>query len=111
MRTEMNLADNYRRDTISQLARFSVFCHNKPFKQVTNEDIVSFLRSFLKPACVDPLHKCTGTYNVYRIYLIRFFKWLYSPHIEPGKRSKPEMIRNISMLRRKEQSIYKPTDL
>jgi integrase len=111
MGTEMNLTDNYRRDTISQLARFSIFCHNKPFKQVTREDVISFLRSFLKPVDVDPLHKCTGTYNTYRIYLIRFFKWLYSPDIEPGKRSKPEIIRNIPMLRRKEQSIYKPTDL
>jgi integrase len=32
-------------------------------------------------------------------------------HIEPDKRSKPEVIKNILTLRRKEQSIYKPTDL
>jgi integrase len=51
------------------------------------------------------------TYNTYRIYLIRFFKWLYYPDIEPDKRPKPEIIENIFLLKRKEQSIYKPTDL
>jgi integrase len=111
MRTEVNLADNYRQNTISQLAQFSIFCHNKPFKQITREDVISFLDSFRKPESVDPLHKWIGTYNTYRIYLIRFFKWLYFPDLEHNKRSKPELIQNILKLRRKEQSIYKPTDL
>ncbi|HEY7079174.1 MAG TPA: hypothetical protein VH500_05700 [Nitrososphaeraceae archaeon] len=71
----------------------------------------SHFSAVLKPVDVDPLHKCIGTYNTYRMYLIRFFKWLYSPDIEPDKRSKPEIIQNIPTLRRKEQSIYKPTDL
>jgi len=42
---------------------------------------------------------------------VRFFKWLYYPAIEPSKRPKPEVIENIPQLKRKEQSIYKPTDL
>ena len=42
---------------------------------------------------------------------MRFFKWLYSPDIEPDKRSKPSVIENIQELKRKEKSIYKPTDL
>ena len=43
--------------------------------------------------------------------LFRFFKWLYYPSIEPDKRPKPEVIGNIQQLKRKEKSIYKPTDL
>ena len=39
------------------------------------------------------------------------FKWLYNPHIEPDKRSKPTVIDNIPQLKRKETSIYKPSDL
>jgi integrase len=57
------------------------------------------------------MHKWIGTYNTYRIHLLRFFKWLYNPDIEPGKRTKPEIIQNIPKLKRKEKSIYKPTDL
>jgi len=42
---------------------------------------------------------------------MRFFKWLYSPDTEPDKRPKPPVVENIPQLRRKEKSIYKPSDL
>ena len=42
---------------------------------------------------------------------MRFFKWLYNPDTEPEKRPKPEVAQNIPRLKRKEKSIYKPTDL
>ena len=74
-------------------------------------NLVSFLDSFRKPEEIDSLHKWVGTYNIYRIHLTRFFKWFYYPDLEPDKRPKPEVIENISTLKRKEQSIYKPTDL
>jgi integrase/recombinase XerD len=64
-----------------------------------------------KPEESDPLHKWIGTYNIYRVLLIRFFKWLYYPDIEQKKRPKPYVIENIPQLRRREQSIYKPSDL
>jgi len=111
MRTEINLSDHYRRDIIKVLTRFSTFCNNKSFTHITRAEIISFLDIFRRSESEDSLHKWIGTYNIYRIYLFRFFKWLYYPHIEPTKRPKPEVIDNVSMLKRKEQSIYKPTDL
>ena len=48
---------------------------------------------------------------MYGIYFLRFFKWLYHPDIEPNKRPKPQVVDNIPQLKRKEQSIYKPSDL
>jgi hypothetical protein len=42
---------------------------------------------------------------------MQFFKWLYCPDLEPSKRPKPSMLENIPSLKRKEKSIYKPTDL
>jgi hypothetical protein len=42
---------------------------------------------------------------------MRFFKWLYYPDIKPDERPKPQIIENISRLKRKERSIYKPSDL
>jgi hypothetical protein len=44
-------------------------------------------------------------------YLMRFFKWLYYPTIEQGKRPIPNVVQNIPSFKRKEQSIYKPSDL
>ena len=36
---------------------------------------------------------------------------LYYSGIEPGKRPRPSVVENIPQLKRKEQSIYKPSDL
>jgi integrase len=112
MKTETNLSDSYRKSVIILLSKFSIFFRNqKSFKSIIREDVLEFLDSFRKPESVDMLHQWIGTYNMYRIYLMRFFKWLYSPDIEQNKRPKPSVIENIPQLRRKEKSIYKPTDL
>jgi hypothetical protein len=90
------------------------FCKSrsqKHFKEVSREDVLSFLDCLRKPESVDPMHKWIGTYNNYRILLRRFFKWLHYPDSESGKRPNPAVIENIPSLRRKEKSIYKPTDL
>jgi hypothetical protein len=79
MRAEANLSDNYRRDLIWALSTFSNYFQNKlSFKEITRDDILAFLDNFRKPEGVDPLHKWIGTYNINRIHLMRFFKWLYS---------------------------------
>jgi integrase len=78
---------------------------------ITREDLLSFLDSYRKTEEVDLLHKWIGTYNSYRIQLMRFFKWSYSPDVEQKKRPKPSVIENIPQLKRKEKSIYKRTDL
>ncbi len=111
MKTEINPSDNYRKDNIKLLYIFSKYSRNKSFKAITREDIISFLESFRRPEAADPMHRWIGTYNIYKIYLLRFFKWLYYPDIEPDKRLRPDIIGNIPQLKRKEKSIYKPTDL
>jgi hypothetical protein len=99
LKTEVNLSDNYRMNLINLLAKFSKYNNNKPFMDVTRSDIVAFLDNFRKTETADPLHKWIGTYNILRIHLFRFFKWLYYPDIEPGKRSKPAVIENIARLK------------
>src|SRR5215208_3825322 len=109
---EINLSDNHKRNYISVLTQLSKFYHNKKsFKEMNRQDVLSFLDSFRKPENSDPLHKWIGTYNQYTVLLIKFFKWLYYPDTEPHKRVKPPVVENIFQLRRKEQSIYKPSDL
>ena len=81
MKTEINPSDNYRKDNIRILYTFSKYNKNKSFKTITRDDIISFLDSYRRPEAADPLHKWIGTYNLFRMYLLRFFKWLYYPDI------------------------------
>jgi integrase len=112
MKNEINLSDNYRKLNIYTLYRMSKFLNNKKsYKEFTREDLLQYLDSFRRPEASDPLHQWIGSYNVERILIMRFFKWLYYPHLEQKKRLKPNVIENIPLLRRNEQSIYKPSDL
>jgi hypothetical protein len=70
-----------------------------------------FVDTWIVPEESDPLHNWISTYNLRRTYLLRFFKWLYYPELEQKKRPLPVMAANIASFKRKEQSIYKPTDL
>jgi integrase/recombinase XerD len=108
---EVNPSPNYRRTNIVLLIQFCKFHNQKPFNDITREDILSFLDTLRKPEGSDPMHKWIGTYNQYNTNLTCFFKWLYSPDTERGKRPKPSIVQNIPRLTRKEKSIYKPTDL
>jgi hypothetical protein len=108
LKSEVNPVDHYRKDVIILLCKLHTFFNNSiSFSEITREDLLSFLDSYRKPEDVDPLHKWVGTYNIYRIYLMCFFKWLYFPNIEQKKRPKPSVIENIPQLKRKEKSIYK----
>jgi integrase/recombinase XerD len=111
MKSEVNLSDHYRRDLIEVLSKFSKYNDNKSFKDLERSDVIAFLETYRRTETQDPLHKWIGTYNIYRIHLMRFFKWLYNPDIEPDKRPRPAVIENIPQLKRKEKSIYKPSDL
>jgi site-specific recombinase XerD len=81
MRTEVNTSNHYRRDLILLLCRFSKYHSDKPFKEISRENIVNFLDSLRKTETKDPMHKWIGTYNLFLIHLTRFFKWLYSPDL------------------------------
>ena len=111
MKTEANPSDHYRKDLIVLLCLFSKHNNNAPFRDVTRDNVIRFLDSYRKTETQDPMHKWIGTYNLFLVHLTRFFKWLYSPDIEPDIRPKPSVIENIPKLRRKETSIYKPSDL
>ena len=111
MKTETNLADTTRTNIIKILCLISRFHKNKGFKNMTREDVLQYLDSARKPDESDVLHKWIGTYNMKRMILLKFFKWIYSPDTKPKDRKVPPVMENIPLLKRREQSIYKPTDL
>jgi hypothetical protein len=105
--TEIRLSTSYRKDIIQLLTKFarfhannSVAKHDFNFKEVTRNDVINFLNSLRKTDEEDPLHKWIGTYNIYRVHLLRFFKWLHTPDIEPSKLPKPAVVDNIPKLHR-----------
>jgi hypothetical protein len=108
---EVNISDTYRLNTISTLVLLSKFLNHKAFIDMKPEDILLYLDSLRKQEAFDPLHKWVGSYNVKRQRFIKFFRWLYNPDKIPSARQTPEFIEQIRSLKRKEQSIYKPTDL
>ncbi len=110
-KTEVNCADTYRRNMLNTLMSLSIKLENKPFKEMDREDIIFYLDSFRKTEKIDPLHKWIGTYNELRQRLVKFFRWLYAPNVKAIDRRTPEFIDDIPKLKRKEISIYKPTDL
>jgi integrase len=111
MKVETNLSINHKRGIITSLKLLSEFLENRSFDKMTREDILLFLDNLRKPEDADHMHKWIGTYNHRLIDFLRFFKWLYFHNMEPSKRKKPEVVDNIPTLKRKEKSVYKPSDL
>jgi integrase len=113
MKTEINPSDKYRINNIQTLAKLSQFFKNQiSFKQMTRDNILLFLDSYRKTDAQDSMHHWIGSYNLLLVILIRFFKWLYYPQLAPiDRKIKPEVVENIFHIKRKEQSIYKPSDL
>jgi len=58
LRSEVNPSDAHRKNTIISLYKFAIFKNTKTksFREITREDVLSFLDSFLKAEAVDPLH-------------------------------------------------------
>jgi integrase/recombinase XerD len=120
MKREINPRLSYIKHTIEFLADLSRSVGiAKEFNDMTREDVLLYLDRNRKLDNEDPLHKWIGSYNVKRIVLFRFFKWLYYSDVaNPDKRNelfkserKPDCIMDIPQLKRKEISCYKPSDL
>jgi integrase len=87
---------------------------------MTRDDILCcYLDKCRRSENDDPMHKWIGSYNIKREIVLRFFKWLAFPDVgDPKKRDKlyaaskePKCIQDIPLLRRKEVSCYKPSDM
>ena len=57
-RSESNISDNYKKEIIKDLFKLSEFFnHEKPFKEITRDDLLLYLNSLRKSEPLDPLHK------------------------------------------------------
>jgi integrase len=120
MRREINPRVSYKKNNIQFLSELSIAVGiEKKFIDMTRGDVLCYLDSCRKTENEDPMHKWIGSYNTKLGILSRFFKWLYYPNIEDLKgrnelsalERKPDCIMGIKLLKRKEISCYKPSDL
>jgi site-specific recombinase XerD len=79
IKVEVNPSKGYKEsimDTIVQLAKTH---RNKTFREMTRDDILTFLSRLEKSEEEDRKHRWIGTYNQNLINIRRFYKWLYYP--------------------------------
>jgi hypothetical protein len=55
--SEANLSDGHRANIVILLCKFSKLFNGRSFRDITREDVISFLDSFRKIDSVDPLRK------------------------------------------------------
>lgn len=107
MKVEINLSSNHRRAIITSLKLLSEFFKNKKsFRDMKQDDILHYLDSSCrKPESAGAQHKWITTSSHRLVCFIRFFKWLYSPDIEPSDQ-KNQMTYRISLLRKAKKSLH-----
>lgn len=68
---------------------------NKPFTDITRDDVLGYLDSLKKSKDEDPRQKWKGVANLYSIHITQFFKWLYYPDIGPKRRQTPAVVQDL----------------
>src|SRR5918911_3677682 len=81
--TDINIKESTKEGKIKVLIWLSNYLANKPFGQMTKQDILSYLNSLKRSVLEDPTHKWIGSYNGRQMILNKFFRWLYDPN-EPN---------------------------
>jgi integrase len=109
---EGNIKSSTAESKIKVLLWLSKYYDDKPFQQLSKQEILGYLNSLRKPTSADPLQKWIGSYNNRLRYYAKFFRWLYNQD-EPDyqKRKTPPCIRGLRQLARADKSSYKPSDL
>jgi hypothetical protein len=59
---------------------------NKPFIDLTRDDVLGYLDGLKKPEDKDPRQKWKSVATLYSTHITQFFKWLYYPDIGPERR-------------------------
>jgi hypothetical protein len=72
-RDSPGIADSSIEANLLYLIRFAEKI-SKPFGDITREHLLGYLDGIKRPESIDPLGKWKGTYNLFQVYITRFFK-------------------------------------
>jgi hypothetical protein len=110
--TEHNINASTVESKVKSMLWLSKYLNEKPFEEMTKQDILSYLNSLRQPTSTDPSQKWIGSYNNRLHYYAKFFRSLYNKgEPDPRKRISPPCIQGLRQLPRQEKSPYKPSDL
>jgi len=103
---ETDVKDSTLTTNLLYLLRF-VHKVNKPFADMTREDVIGYLNS------IKIGNKWRRTFKLLCIYLTRFFRWFYHPGLSPKERPRPQVVENLGKVKidRKKDRPYKHTDM
>jgi integrase len=99
--------------TLLNLVRFAEKV-NKPFTNMSYEDVLKHLDGFRKSESLDPNGRWRGMYNLFVIIVTRFFKWLYYADIDANERPKPVVVAGLRKAKPKggkKRKRYGPGDM
>jgi integrase len=109
---EINIKPLTREGKIKILLWLSNSHRGKSFRNMTKNDILTYLNSSRKSISEDPSQRWIGTYNGRQMILLKFFRWLYnSNEQDQRKRITPICMQGIRRLPKKEKTPYKPSDI
>ena len=78
---EINIKDSTKEGKIKILVWLSNhFQDKKSYRNMTKNNILSFLNILRRSPIEDPTQKWIGSYNGRQMILNKFFKWLYNPY-------------------------------
>ena len=108
--------DNSERNCINYLKIINLFAGHigdKKFKDVTREDILSFLDKRKKSIEQDPEKKWVVTWNDYLARLLGFYRWLYNYDKDKDRDNwtTPEIFSSIKRKKNKRISSYTPNEV
>ena len=81
-----NISVGTKRAYVCNLLYLCRFLNSIPFKQVSRDDIISYLQTLRRPLSADVKQKWISTYNNRIVIYQKFFKWLYFPEFSARER-------------------------
>ena len=109
---EINIKPLTREGKIKILIWLSNFHSGRSFRDMSKNDVLSYLNSSRKSVSEDSSQRWIGTYNGRQMILLKFFRWLYNPdEADQRKRITPTCMQGIRRLSKKEKTPYKPSDI
>ena len=107
---EFNIKDSTKIGKIKALVYLTrSYNDKKSFKELTRQDILDHLNTFRKVSDNNNNNnnRWIGTYNFRQMIFNKFLRWLYNPdEPDPAKREKPDCMKGVRKLPRKEKSSY-----
>ena len=109
---QFNIKESTKEGKIKTLVWLSA-SYKKPLKEMTKDDILSYLNRLRKPISEDSSQRWIGSYNARQLVFSSFFRWLYGKGQEhdPDKTVTPPCMVGIRRLPRREKTPYKSSDL